>query len=51
MKIIKKQELLMNSLHNFYGQNEGKYFKKLLSIINGENNISLRIIDWFVTNY
>ena len=51
MKIIKKQELLMNSLHNFYAQNDGEYFKKLLSIINGENNISLRIIDWFVTNY
>tara|TARA_Y100000389_G_C17419668_1_gene495937 strand:- start:435 stop:965 length:531 start_codon:yes stop_codon:yes gene_type:complete len=51
MKIIKKQELLMNSLHNFYSQNEGIHFKSLLSIINGENNISLRIIDWFVTNY
>ena len=51
MKIIKKQEILMNSLYNFYSQNEGEPFKKLLSIINGENNISLRIIDWFVTNY
>ena len=24
---------------------------KLLSILNGDNKISLRIIDWFVTNY
>ena len=41
----------MNSLSIFYSQNEGKHYKQLLSIINGENNISLRIIDWFVTNY
>ena len=25
--------------------------KKMISIINGESKISLRIVDWFVTNY
>lgn len=44
-----KQELLLVSLNNFY-QNVGNK-KKLLEILNGENKISLRIIDWFVTNF
>ena len=44
-----KQELLLVSLNNFY-QNEANK-QKLLDILNGENRISLRIIDWFVTNF
>ncbi len=44
-----KQELLLVSLNNFY---ENEYNKlALLDILNGKNKISLRIIDWFVTNY
>jgi len=41
--------ILLNSLKIFY---ENPYNKqKLFDIVNNTNNISLRIIDWFVTNY
>ena len=42
-------DILQNSLYSFY---ENKYnLSKLLEYTIGENKISLRIIDWFVTNY
>ena len=41
-------DILLNSLKEFYMRGDNK--KKLLEIINN-TNISLRIIDWFVTNY
>ena len=44
-----KQELLLVSLNNFYKNKKNREF--LLKILNGEEKISLRIIDWFVTNY
>ena len=44
-----KQELLLVSLNNFYKNEINK--KRLTKILNGEEKISLRIIDWFVTNY
>ena len=44
-----KQELLLVSLNNYYQNDCNK--KKLVRILNGEEKISLRIIDWFVTNY
>ena len=44
-----KQELLLVSLNNFYKNESNKI--NLMSILNGEDKISLRIIDWFVTNY
>ena len=44
-----KQELLLVSLNNYYQSGSNK--TKLLNILNGDNKISLRIIDWFVTNY
>lgn len=28
-----------------------KYIDALLEIINGESNISIRVLDWFVSNY
>lgn len=39
----------MNTLNRFYFNNDN--IDIMLPIINGESNISLRIIDWFVTNY
>ena len=42
-------ELLLNSLNKFYSKKEN--FEDLYNIINGKDNISLRLIDWFVTNY
>lgn len=45
-----KQSLLMQSLSNFFKINEN--MEQLLSIIGkNDNSISLRVIDWFVTNY
>ena len=44
-----QNDLLMKNLMEFY-KNKGN-IDKMISIINGETNISLRIVDWFVTNY
>jgi hypothetical protein len=39
----------MTNLMKFYDENNN--LEKMLKIINGESPISLRIIDWFATNY
>jgi hypothetical protein len=44
-----QNELLMKNLLDFYQNSEN--LKKMMHIINGETKISLRIVDWFVTNY
>jgi hypothetical protein len=44
-----QNDLLMNNLMKFYHENNN--LEKMLKIINGESPISLRIIDWFATNY
>ena len=44
-----KQELLMSSLQKFYLEKDN--LDTILPIINGDSKISLRVIDWFVTNY
>lgn len=44
-----KQDLLMNSLQSFY--ENPKNISPVLNILKGDSLISLRIIDWFVTNY
>lgn len=44
-----QNDLLMKNLMEFYKIKEN--IDKMMSIINGETNISLRIVDWFVTNY
>ena len=44
-----QNELLMKTLLEFYKDNS--YLDKMLDIINGKSKISLRIIDWFATNY
>lgn len=49
MIILKKQDLLLSKLYDFYKTDNN--YNILLNIINGYNNISLRIIDWFITNY
>ena len=41
--------LLMKNLMDFY-QNKD-YLYKMMCIINGESKISLRLVDWFVTNF
>lgn len=44
-----QNELLLNNLMQFYENHE--HIKRMITIINGESKISLRIVDWFVTNY
>ena len=49
MAYIKQNDLLLNKLLEYYKTNNN--INKMLSIINGESRISLRIVDWFATNY
>jgi len=44
-----QNDLLLNNLMEFY-KNE-KYLTNMLKIITGETKISLRIVDWFATNF
>lgn len=44
-----QNSLLLNNLMDFYNKDDN--LEKILPIINGESSISLRLIDWFVTNY
>jgi hypothetical protein len=44
-----QNELLLATLMKFYDNRD--YLKRMVSIINGESKISLRIVDWFVTNF
>ncbi len=46
---IKKEEIIMNSLMNFY--NYPVHLERLLPILTKRSKISLRVLDWFVTNY
>ncbi len=41
----------MSRLKAFYGEDNHVNMKKILPYINGDSSISLRLIDWFVTNY
>ena len=44
-----QNDLLLNNLMDFYTNEE--YLDKMLKIITGDSKISLRIVDWFATNY
>lgn len=44
-----KISLLMKSLTDFY--KDEKYINEIKSIVDQENILSLRILDWFITNY
>ena len=47
--VISKIDLLMTSLSKFYADESN--IEKLLPIVQGCSKISLRVLDWFVTNY
>ena len=48
-KIYCKQELIIKSLQTFYtGRTD---LKEIMELLQGTSIISLRLIDWFVTNY
>jgi len=44
-----QNSLLLNNLMEYYKENNN--LDKILKIINGESQVSLRLIDWFATNY
>jgi hypothetical protein len=46
-----QNDLLLHKVLRFYHENDGENMEKMLAVINGTTNISLRIMDWFVTNY
>jgi hypothetical protein len=48
-KIHCKQELIVNSLQRFYAGRQDK--EEIMKLLEGTSEISLRLIDWFVTNY
>jgi len=48
-QINTQKQLLLNNLMDFYKNKEN--LLKMMNVINGESKISLRIVDWFVTNY
>lgn len=48
-KIVCKQELIIQSLQKFYSSRSD--LKEILDILEGNSEMSLRLIDWFVTNY
>ena len=50
MNLSCKNDILLNTLNIFFKQNK-QYLNTFLDIYYGRSNISLRIIDWFVTNY
>jgi len=47
--ITRKQDLLMLTLTKYFCDENN--YTKILPILEGKDKISLRIIDWFVTNY
>jgi hypothetical protein len=52
-QVTTQKQLLFDNLMDFYQkENSGKGpLQKMMEVINGESKISLRIVDWFVTNY
>ena len=49
MNLNTQNDLLLNKLLQFYNVNDN--LDKALNIINGKSTISLRIVDWFATNF
>lgn len=49
LNVVDSKDLLMVSLAKFYSHKS--YMHKIIPIIDGKSDISLRLIDWFVTNF
>ena len=47
--VTTQKQLLLNNLMDFYRTSSN--LQKMMEVINGDSKISLRIVDWFVTNY
>jgi len=46
-----QHDVMLATMVGFYSKDGYKHLKTVLPIINGEASLSLRLIDWFVTNY
>lgn len=44
-----QNDLLLKNLLSFYEKNDN--LTKMLKVVTGESKVSLRIVDWFATNY
>lgn len=51
MKAIPRYDLLLASLTNYYTQVKPRNGDRIEQIISGKSAVSLRLIDWYVTNY
>ena len=51
LSLTTQNDSIMNNLKPFYSENNFTHMKKILPYINGDAGVSLRLIDWFVTNY
>ena len=49
MEIQSQEQWVLFRLERFYGKSEN--IQKVKEILEGNSNLSLRLIDWFVTNY
>ena len=48
-KLLSKESLLLQSLYVYYQEKEN--IERMIPIVNGNAKVSLRVLDWFVTNY
>ena len=49
LQLLSQNDLLLINIMKFYDTSDN--MKTMLSIVNGVSKVSLRIIDWFTTNY
>lgn len=50
-KFTTREIYFYNMIHKFYKKCDTRVINKMIDIINGKSDISLRILDWFVTRY
>lgn len=51
IKFTKKEAMYYVTIHKFFKTCKMKDIEKMIDIINGESDISLRVLDWVVTRY
>ena len=48
-KLLSKEDVILHSLKEFYSNLS--HIEKMIPIVTGKTKLSLRVLDWFVTNY
>ena len=48
-KLLSKESLLLQSLYTYYQEDDN--IERIIPIVTGKAQVSLRVLDWFVTNY